>query len=405
MSTDPQETSSIKEPVTVHRADDLFTDEELASFDTGMGASEESDNEAPPAESDAVVEFAEGSEESSEYADEDEEAPNEEPSQEADEEEEEEGDDDDAQLGKDAEPSEEGSEPTELKKVRGSDDGDSFKVKVDGVERTISRRLVEDKHGVKIDGKESTVSYDELVAGYQSAKASQERFKDAKEFRDEATEILTLFGQSPMAQLEHMYTAHFKDDNETARRTVATIAARYLDSYKAEVEAPEEERQRRRDSRIKDSRLHELERENKRLAEAQAARDEDQRTRREIENITAAMNDEGLPKEEGIFRRIAGVLHEAASLGDTTMTHARAARQVGEERRQAVKSLLSTASPERLAEDFPELAQAIRKKKVKSVRKKRSNRVRGTPPSQKPSSGKKPSNARQFWDQLDQEIR
>ena len=108
---------------------------------------------------------------------------------------------------------------------------------------------------VKIDGKEMEVDENELLAGYQRAKAANKRFEDAAKERKKAEYFLKLLRTDPVKVLEHPEVGHdvrkLAEDYlaEIIKREKMTPEQREKEELKTKLKALEDEKRTLEESR------------------------------------------------------------------------------------------------------------------------------------------------------------
>lgn len=235
---------------------------------------------------------------------------------------------------------------------------------------------------VKIDGKEKEVDEEELLRGYQTAKASTKRFSEAKKMHNEAQAFFQKVTEGKMgdALVAHM-TKQNGGDRVKARREVVEQVLAFI--------APEIQ-----EMQIEDEREKELYRKQRDIEEQQKELEERQneaRTRQEreaqeefISDVNVALNEQAqklkLPTDEKSRTAIwekAGKMLDTAMLSGSTNDEVLALvptvmKQIKEERKETAKMLAKTLTAEELEEMYPEQLEALKKKRVARLKKKKS---------------------------------
>jgi hypothetical protein len=161
------------------------------------------------------------------------------------------------------------------------------------------------KYTVKIDGEEIEVDETELLRGYQLRKASDQKFREASDYRKQADALIDLLREDPIKALTH----------PSIGIDFRALAEKYLaDAIEDEMATPEEKERRQ-----KLRKLEELERENAAYKQQQEEAQMQQLTahyRQEYENgIIQALDKSGLPKTNHTVKRMAYYMNQALENG------------------------------------------------------------------------------------------
>lgn len=158
---------------------------------------------------------------------------------------------------------------------------------------------------VKVNGQDMEVSEDELISGYQTRKASDEKFREASMSKKQAEEFIHLLRTNPRKVLS----------NPDLGIDVRKFAEEFL------VEQMEEEMMDPRDRELRDARkqLQEIEDEKKRVKDeseaSQAAELREQYSQEYQTSIVDALQSSGLPKSEHTVKRMAYYMHQGLKRG------------------------------------------------------------------------------------------
>lgn len=158
---------------------------------------------------------------------------------------------------------------------------------------------------VKVNGEEVEVDEDELKAGYQTRKASDEKFREAAMSKKQAEEFIHLLRTNPKKVLS----------NPDLGIDVRKFAEEFL------VEQMEEEMMDPKDRELRDAKrqLEEIENEKKRIKEEeeskQAAQLKEKYSQEYQTSIVEALQTSGLPKSEHTVKRMAYYMHQGLKRG------------------------------------------------------------------------------------------
>lgn len=158
---------------------------------------------------------------------------------------------------------------------------------------------------VKVNGQEQEVTEDELIQGYQTRKASDEKFREAAMSKKQAEEFINLLRTNPRKVLT----------NPDLGIDMRKLAEEYL------VEQMEEEMMDPKDKELRDAKrqLQEIEDEKKRKAkeeeESQAVQLKEKYSQEYSSQIVDALQSSGLPKSEHTVKRMAYYMHQGLQRG------------------------------------------------------------------------------------------
>jgi hypothetical protein len=169
------------------------------------------------------------------------------------------------------------------------------------VAQDVAKRL----YKVKINGNEQEVDEQELLAGYSTRKAADEKFREAAMTRKQAEEFISLLKTDPLKVLnnpnlginfkelaEKFLVEQYEDDMLDPRDRELREAKRQL----AEIEEQKKEQQKQQE-------------------EAQATELRERYTNDYVKNITDALSTSGLPKTEHTVKRMAYYMAEGLKRG------------------------------------------------------------------------------------------
>lgn len=237
---------------------------------------------------------------------------------------------------------------------------------------------VERKFKVKINGAEQEVSEKELLEGYQTRKAADEKFREAAMTRKQAEDFINLLKQDPAKVLTDPRIG------VDARKWAEEFLLKQLEE---EMLDPKEKELRKYKQQ-----LEQLQAAEKQQKEAQEAARNAELTAKYTEeytkDITSALETSGLPKNEATVRRMAHYMRQALSKG-LEITAKEAVQLVKEEYTSEQKQLVSSLDGEALIAFLgPELANKIRKYDLAKLKNPAANAK--TPEKQPESDPSKP---------------
>lgn len=155
------------------------------------------------------------------------------------------------------------------------------------------------RYTVKIDGQEVEVELDELLKGYQSTKAAQNKFQEAAQLRKQAETFIEMLKTNPTKVLtDPSLGINFRE-----------LAEQYLvEQLQEEMLSPEE-----REFREMKQRLQQYEETEKQAKQAEEQRKLEEMVEAGRENfqkeIISALEQSGLPKNNMTIQRMAHYLH------------------------------------------------------------------------------------------------
>lgn len=221
---------------------------------------------------------------------------------------------------------------------------------------------------VKVNGEEIEVSQDELIRGYSTNKAAQEKFREADAMRKQAEKFVEMLQEDPAYVLEQMgmdvrslaehYLAErlqYESLSDEERELIE--AKQKLARYEAQQKAQQEEQYQRELSE-----------------KVEAARGE------YVTRINTALDTAGLPQTDWTVQRMAKYMHEALSSDDP-----------------AIQKLSDSDIVELVAEDYAEelskmpaetLERLLGKEAANTLRKNDLSKLKGN--KKQPQRSKKP---------------
>lgn len=270
----------------------------------------------------------------------------------------------------DDEPEEEPTEPLES-----AEDGEEKPRKPPKEEKPPEPRI----HKVQIDGEVREVDDAELVRGYATSKASNQRFQEAKRLHEEASAFYKQFESRNPADVLVDMAMRQTGSRAKAREMVRDALIEWLepDIREASIEDPREKQLYHEKRQIADERA-DLDREK----QAREARQEAESYQTFVNGcrdaIRAGLAANGLPDKDEVWLR-AGQLVDSAIKAGTKREHAlelipAMMKQVADEREQTARSLVPTLSAEELARMFPEQVEALRQERIQKVKDERSKK-------------------------------
>lgn len=173
------------------------------------------------------------------------------------------------------------------------------------LEQSINEAPAPKKYKVKIDGQDLEVAEDELLQGYQTNKAAQQRFNEAARMRKQAEEFVRIAKTDPKRLLSH------PDIGIDMLAFARDILAEQMEE---EMLSPQEKELRNREKR-----LEEFERQQRSQEEALRASEVEKYTKQYEEEysngIVEALQISGLPKSPKTVAAIAKKMKEAMEAG------------------------------------------------------------------------------------------
>lgn len=258
-------------------------------------------------------------------------------------------------------------------------------------------------HKLKVDGKELEVDDDELVRGYSTGKAANQRFQEAKQLHEQATSFYNAFLRSPGDALVDLVAKQIGDRTK-ARERVRDVFLEFL--------APDLE-----ESLIQDERERGIYRRERAIADRQAELDrkqaEENRRMSEAEmtdfvggvktRIEAGLKKHGLPSRDPIWMQAGQILDVALKAGQSREAVLEMVPQVmaeiAREREESAKKLVGTLSPEELARMFPDAVEALKKQRIAKVTAERAKKTPAGETTIKAKSQREPKSKYKSWEE------
>lgn len=215
------------------------------------------------------------------------------------------------------------------------------------------------KHKVKINGKEAEVGYEELIASYQTRKASQAAFDEAAQSRKQILEVFKQLKENPKDGLRKLLSSPALGLD--ARKVATELLAEEL-----EIESMPQSERELRQARKELEQLKAA-----REAEENAKREQAEQEQRTIhaqrmeQDILGAMKSTpGLPYDAKTYKSFIYYLREGIKRG-YDVSPADVAHLVKADYEEGSKSLLSTLDEDAL-ENFlgPDLLEKLAKRRV-----------------------------------------
>lgn len=223
---------------------------------------------------------------------------------------------------------------------------------------------------VKVNGEELQVTEEELLQGYQTRKAADDKFREAAMTRKQAEEFINLLKTDPKKVLT----------NPSLGLDFRQLAEEFL------VEQLEEEAMDPKDRELRDAKrkLEEYEAEKKRKAQeqeaAQAAELREKYTAEYQESIIDSLQSSGLPKTEHTVKRMAYYLHQGLQRG-YNLKAADVVDLVKNDYIQEQKTLFSGLDGDELVNFLgDEVANKLRNHKVSQITQKNPPKTPDTQP-------------------------
>ena len=236
-------------------------------------------------------------------------------------------------------------------------------------------------HRVKINGEEYELSTDDLVAGYQQAAASQQKFQRASEVEKAARTVIdnVLNPDTSVNTMIDLYTDQMGGDREKATEMVDEIIGKRIQHLIDLEEMSEDERK-----------VHDLEGEKERMAaelqqhqqaqyEQQQAEYVNYQNNQAVPLLDRAISDYNLEVGSAQDQEASNILAEYIKQGHT-ITQELAHQTVAEvinRRADLLQSTLSGMSAEELAITNPDLANQVQQRRAEEIQASRTT-IAGT---------------------------
>lgn len=288
------------------------------------------------------------------------------------------------------------------------------------IERT-PEKYAEEEHGappepepsqvftVKVDGEESLVSQDQLVAGYQKAASSDNRFRAAAEMEERSKGILKEFlnPDDAIGSLTKLYAEHYQGDFGAARDMVDQIVGSRVEEL-MELESMTDE----------EKRIRELTEENERmqasLQQQTSQRDQDEEVHRITQGNTAAVSllDEaikkfdieiGSPEDTEASEMLAQYVRQNQAVTPELVDQV--VSEVVSRRSQLLHNAVDGMSAEELLKTNPQLAADLQGKRIEQIKESRATnqaeQPTGSPAKRRRESNELDSSSNDFFNQTD----
>lgn len=248
----------------------------------------------------------------------------------------------------------------------------------------------ERKFKVKINGAEQEVSEKELLEGYSTRRAADEKFREAAMTRKQAEDFIRLLKEDPAKVLtdprlgidarkwaEEFLLKQLEDEMLDPREKELRKYKQQLEEYEAQKKAEKEAVEQAR------------------VAELQAKYTEEY-----TKDITSALDSSGLPKTEHTVKRMAYYMHQALKRG-MDLKAGDVVELVKQDYISEQRALYGSLDGDMLLQLIgPDIADKIRKYDVAKVKNPNANAK--TPekqpePNQERKQSKKPSMSRDEW--------
>lgn len=258
-------------------------------------------------------------------------------------------------------------------------------------------------HKLKVDGRDVEVDDEELLRGYSTGKAANQRFQEAKQLHEQATSFYNAFLRSPGDALVDLVARQIGDRTK-ARERVRDVFLEFL--------APDLE-----ESLIQDERERGIYRRERAIADRQAELDrkqaEENRRMSEAEmtdfvggvktRIEAGLKKHGLPSRDPIWMQAGQILDVALKAGQSREAVLEMVPQVmaeiAREREESAKKLVGTLSPDELQRMFPDAIAKLKADRIAAVKDARSKKTPASETTIKPKSGREPKSKYKSWEE------
>lgn len=247
---------------------------------------------------------------------------------------------------------------------------------------------------VKIDDEELEIDEDELISGYQKAKASTKRFQEAARLKKEAEELASKLQENPFEALKG------KMDPKQLR----DLTEKWLISQLEDEQLSPEEKELRDLRKQKEEWERQQEEVKKKAEEEQLSVKTQQQIERYNKEFVAAMEKHSIPKSYAAIKRMAYLVKEAAEQGYDMDTET-AAEIVNEELTGEFTQLIKTLDGEQLVKFLgKEVTDKIRKYDVSRLKNQTSQKPKEGSTS-KVSKSEKQYVGTKGWLELQEKIR
>jgi hypothetical protein len=243
------------------------------------------------------------------------------------------------------------------------------------------------KHKVKLGDHESEVSYEELVNGFQMAKSSQSKYKEASEIRNQALELIELLKTDPKAALSH----------QAVGVDVIKFAQDIL-AHKLEEDVLTPEQKELRDLRmLRDSTKAKEDEQKKQLEQQQA----DELRKKYEQDYTiqfqTALTKSGLPATKQTLGRMAYYMAEVIKEGHLNVTADDVTPWVREDYLNDIKALFGASDESTLLQLLgDDITNKVVKGHVNKVKKPGTTPKSAGTPSRKKED--KPMSEQEYWE-------
>lgn len=230
---------------------------------------------------------------------------------------------------------------------------------------------------VKVNGQDMEIDEQELLTGYQTRKASDEKFREAAMSKKQAEEFINLLRTNPLKVLT----------NPALSIDMRKVAEDYL-IQQMEEESMTPEQKELKEARSKLQSIEDEKKEQERVRNEQAAQELKQRyTESYTKDITSALESSGLPRTEHTVKKMAYYMHQALQRG-YDLSASDVAELVRQDYINEQKSLFGSLDGEMLIKLLgDDVANKIRKHDVSKIKNVEKQVVR--PQTQSQSSSKK----------------
>lgn len=239
------------------------------------------------------------------------------------------------------------------------------------------------KYKVKIDGQESEVEENELIAGYQTRKASAKHMEEAAALRKQSEQFIAMLKKDPLKILSHPALGH----------DLRKLAEEYLGGV-LEDELLDPTAKELKQLKQKMSEAEEKTKAEKEEAEAQINAELKGRfTEHYNTSILKVLETSGLPKTSDTVKRMAYYLHQGL-LHKMDLKPEDVVDLVKEDYLTTIKELFGAADAEKLTELLgDDVIKKVRKADIEKMKKNPMNEVRtpekqGAPRGEKKKEGK-----------------
>ena len=255
------------------------------------------------------------------------------------------------------------------------------------------------KYQIKVDGKTSTVTAEDLIRRYQKSEAAEVRMKEAAESRKEAEFVLSETKKDPLkVALQLMVQDGMKIDE--AQERLFAVALDYVTPFVEEKTLPDDQRRLRREHRTLQAERDYMERqrqqeEQRKLQEAE--RQEAEKIERQAERAISSLGLDKTGIQERVLKgRIYRTLREAHEYYGEPISVEDAAREVAREIERQREELRESLKAEDIAKIAPDALKQAQEERIQKAQKKRHEQQKDKASKSTRSNSKSRGNKKEY---------